>query len=73
MKMCETCGLKHASFGLKGSGSKKRQWCGTCAKEHGGVYLGKRKMCDDCKLAELHILNAYPRFLGEIYRWVCGV
>ena len=27
--MCETCGKKHAHFGLKGSGTKKR-WCGAC-------------------------------------------
>ena len=24
-------------------------------------------------VTELHVLNAYPRFLGEIYRWVYGV
>ena len=27
----------------------------------------------DFQLTELHVLNAYPRFLGEIYRWVYGV
>ena len=30
-KMCETYGKKHAHYGLKGSGSKKR-WCSPCAK-----------------------------------------
>ena len=29
MKICEDCGLKHAHYGLKGSGTKKR-WCGAC-------------------------------------------
>ena len=37
---------KQAFFGTKGSG--KPQWCGPCAKKHGGVYLGKRQMCEDC-------------------------
>ena len=37
---------KRAHYGPKGG---KRQWCGTCAKTHGGVYLGQQKMCVDCK------------------------
>ena len=37
---------KYAYFGPKGG---KRQWCGTCAKTHGGVYLGQQKMCVGCK------------------------
>ena len=36
MKMCETCGLKHAHYGLQGSGSKKRKWCGGCAEGQAG-------------------------------------
>ena len=42
--MCEDCGLKHAHYGLKGSGSKKR-WCSTCAKGQAGeterIYKNK--------------------------------
>ena len=38
MKICEDCGLKHAHYGLKGSGSKKHKWCGGCYDNtsHGG-------------------------------------
>ena len=32
-----------------------------------------RVQFDHFQLTELHVLNAYPRFLGEIYRWVYGV
>ena len=47
-KMCEDCGKKHANYGLKGLGSKRR-WCGTCAKEQVGetVPIGKN-MCETC-------------------------
>ena len=37
---------KRAHFGLKGG---KRQWCGPCAKRHGGVYLSKQPMCEGCQ------------------------
>jgi hypothetical protein len=30
-KMCETCGGKHASFGLKADKIKK--WCASCGKQ----------------------------------------
>ena len=31
---------KHATYGAQGS--RKKQWCSTCAKEHGGVRLTVR-------------------------------
>ena len=37
---------KWANYGLPDT--TKRKWCGTCAKKHGGVLLGTRKMCEDC-------------------------
>ena len=43
---CEDCNDKWASCGEEGG--TKRQWCGPCAKRHGGVLLGKQKMCEDC-------------------------
>ena len=43
-QMCETCGLKHANYGLQGN--KKRRWCAECAKRHGAISL--QKMCEDC-------------------------
>ena len=40
--MCETCGVKHASFGTL-TGRKKR-WCGGCGNSHdGAVSLNKRQ------------------------------
>eukprot|EP01045_Picozoa_sp_COSAG04_P017993 COSAG04_NODE_1632_length_6108_cov_12.275087_4_plen_213_part_00 len=38
---------KRANYGLPDT--TQRKWCGTCAKRHGGVLLGKQKMCEDCK------------------------
>ena len=38
---------KHAHYGKVDS--TERTLCGRCAKTHGGVYLGKEKMCEDCK------------------------
>ena len=32
---------KQATYGVQGS--RKKQWCGTCAKEHGGVRLGQQE------------------------------
>ena len=53
-KMCETCGKKHASFGLKGLGSKK-QWCGPCAKEQAGeTELIGANICETCGKKQAH-------------------
>ena len=40
---CKACTgqKKFAHYGLKGSG--KKEWCATCAKEHGGVRLLKQQ------------------------------
>ena len=43
--MCEDCNEKWANYGLQGG---KKQWCGSCAKTHGGVLLTTHKMCEDC-------------------------
>ena len=48
------CGKKHASFGLKGLGSKK-QWCGPCAKEQAGeTELIGANICETCGKKQAH-------------------
>ena len=56
---------KHASYGLKSL--RKKEWCGPCAKRHGGIYLGKRKMCEDC-----HKKSAHYGLQGNTKRRWCG-
>ena len=55
---------KQAFFGIKGSG--KPQWCAICAKQHRGVYLGKRQMCEDCQVKHA----SYGEVGGKV-QW-CG-
>ena len=52
MKMCETCGKRRATFGLQGSGSKKRKWCRGCAEGQEGETerIDKHKMCEGCEV-----------------------
>ena len=56
---------KQAHFGIKGSG--KPQWCAICAKQHRGVYLGKRQMCEDCQVKHA----SYGEVGGKV-QW-CGL
>ena len=56
---------KQAHFGIKGSG--KPQWCASCAKQHTGVYLGKRQMCEDCQVKHA----SYGEVGGKV-QW-CGL
>ena len=56
---------KWAEYGLKDS--RKRQWCGDCAKTHGGVYLSQRQMCEDC-----HDKHAHYGKVGSTKRQWCG-
>ena len=55
---------KQATYGVQGS--RKMQWCGTCAKEHGGVYAAKWPMCEDChdKWANFGPPNTKERILA---------
>ena len=63
----EACagGNKVAHYGVKGS--RKKHWCATCAKEHGGVLLGKRQMCEDCQVKQASCGEE-----GNKKRWWCG-
>eukprot|EP01045_Picozoa_sp_COSAG04_P030902 COSAG04_NODE_5528_length_1581_cov_35.309042_3_plen_90_part_00 len=63
-KACACTGKKKAAhYGLEGG---KREWCGPCAERHGGVYLTKHKMCEDCGGKRAH----YGRKGGK-QQW-CG-
>ena len=61
--MCEDCQEKWAEswYGLQVD--RKRRWCGTCAKWHRGVYLPKRKMCENCQEKQPSAL--WPEGLGQ--------
>ena len=42
--MCEDCGAKRASYGAKGS--KTKRWCSGCGAKHGAVRV--TGMCEEC-------------------------
>ena len=58
---------KRANYGVQGS--RKKEWCGTCAKEHGGVLLGTPQMCEDCR--NTRASYGLPNTPGRKYKW-CG-
>eukprot|EP01048_Picozoa_sp_COSAG05_P028201 COSAG05_NODE_8626_length_686_cov_1.725724_1_plen_126_part_10 len=45
-KMCEGCGLEHASYGLPSDG--KKRWCAGCGREQAGAQDLSSKMCEGC-------------------------
>jgi hypothetical protein len=46
-KLCEDCGLKRPSFGLRAE--RKARWCGGCAKGRPGATGVLNAKCEDCK------------------------
>ena len=46
--ICESCGLKHAHYGLPAEG--RRRWCAGCAAAggSGAVSMQIRPMCEGC-------------------------
>ena len=56
-RFCEACTgrkRKYASYGLKDT--RKKRWCGPCAKKQRGATerIGGQKMCEDCKEKQPH-------------------